>query len=111
MLPVLLLVTLALVQVGLLARDRLLLEQAARAAAREAAVQADLGAVRAAALAAAPGLDGDLLELTMTAADARGSPVSVSLRYPAPIRVPFVDALFPDTVVLETAAAARREYP
>ena len=54
MLPLLLVITLALVQVGLLVRDRLLVESAARARARAAALQDDVGAVRDAAGAAAP---------------------------------------------------------
>src|ERR687891_321583 len=49
-LPLVLLVALALVQTGLLVRDRLLVEGAARAGARAAAVQDDPGAIRDAAL-------------------------------------------------------------
>src|SRR5205823_3989723 len=45
-LPLLLMVALSLVEVGLLSRDRLLVEAAARAGARAAAVEADEGAVR-----------------------------------------------------------------
>ena len=41
MLPLVLVVALSLVQVGLLVRDRLLIEAAARAGARAAAVEAD----------------------------------------------------------------------
>ena len=58
----LLLVSLALVQVGLLARDRLLVEAVARAGAREAALQADEAAIREAALAAGPGLEAAVIE-------------------------------------------------
>ena len=56
-LPLVLVVLLALVQVGLFVRDRQLVEAAARAGARTAAVEADDAAVRVASLAAAPGLD------------------------------------------------------
>ncbi|MFB3739469.1 MAG: TadE family protein, partial [Candidatus Velamenicoccus archaeovorus] len=45
--PILLLVCLALVQVGLFARDQLVVVQAARAGARQAAVDLDDGSVRA----------------------------------------------------------------
>ena len=45
-LPLLLVVTLALVQVGLVVRDRLVLADAARAGAREAAVTDDAGRIR-----------------------------------------------------------------
>ena len=50
-LPLVLVVALALVQTGLLIRDRLLVEAAARAGARAAAVQDDAVAIRAAAVA------------------------------------------------------------
>ena len=49
-LPLVLVVALALVQTGLLVRDRLLVETAARAGARAAAVQDDPSAIRTAAL-------------------------------------------------------------
>ena len=62
-LPLVLVVALALVQTGLLVRDRLLVEAAARAGARAAAVQDDPSAIRSAALAAAPSLDEGALEL------------------------------------------------
>lgn len=110
-LPILLLVVLALVQVGLLARDQLLLTQAARAAVREAAVTSDGSAVRSAALQAAPGLDPDLLAMQVVWGDAPGDPVEVAMAYPAPMRVPFVDPLLPDSVDLEAHASMRREFP
>ena len=56
-LPLLLLLCLALLQIGLLARDQLLLVQAARAGSRQAVVDPEDGTVRSAALQAAPGLD------------------------------------------------------
>src|SRR5918995_4328118 len=89
-LPLILVVALALVQTGLLVRDRLLVEAAARAGARAAAVQEDPSAIRSAALAAAPSLDDGAVDLAVTRAGARGEPVTVSLGYAAPVRVPFV---------------------
>src|SRR6187402_1210715 len=80
-LPLVLVVALALVQTGLLVRDRLLLEAAARAGARAAAVQEDAAAIRSAALAAAPSLEDRGVELAVTRAGARGEPVTVSVRY------------------------------
>ena len=66
MLPLVLLVILALVQVGVFARDRVLVEAAARAGAR-AALADDPAAVAAAAQAAAPGLDPGALGVTTRA--------------------------------------------
>ena len=109
-LPLVLVVALALVQTGLLVRDRLLVEAAARAGARAAAVQEDPAAIRSAALAAAPSLDEGAVDLAVTRAGARGDPVTVSLRYLASIRVPFVDWLFGDSVGMTTTTAARQEF-
>ena len=57
LLPIVLLLLLAFVQVGVLARDPLVLTQASRAGAREAAVQASSEAVEDAVRAAAVALD------------------------------------------------------
>lgn len=109
-LPLVLVVALALVQTGLLVRDRLLLEAAARAGARAAAVQEDASAIRAAALAAAPSFDDGAVELAVTRAGARGEPVTVSIRYLASVRVPFVDWLFGSSIDMTTSTTARQEF-
>ena len=109
-LPLVLVVALALVQTGLLVRDRLLVEAAARAGARAAAVQEDASAIRAAALAAAPSLEETGVDLAVTRAGVRGEPVTVSLRYLAAVRVPFVDWLFGDSVGMTASTTARQEY-
>ena len=109
-LPLVLLVVLALVQVGLFARDRLLVEAAVRSAVRAAAVQDDDAAVRAAALAAAPGLVEANLTLAITRAGARGSPVTVHVTYVDPVRVPFVRLFVGDGVTMTTSAVARQEF-
>src|SRR5687767_5403763 len=109
-LPLVLVVALALVQTGLLVRDRLLVEAAARAGARAAAVQEDASAIRAATLAAAPSLEETGVDLAVTRAGVRGEPVTVSLRYLATIRVPFVDWLFGDSVGMTASTTARQEY-
>jgi len=109
-LPLVLVVALALVQTGLLVRDRLLVEAAARAGARVAAVQEDAAVIRAAALAAAPSLDDAAIELTVTRSNVRGEPVTVSLRYAAPVRVPFVVWLFGGSVGMTTSTTARQEF-
>jgi Flp pilus assembly protein TadG len=109
-LPLVLVVALGLVQTGLLVRDRLLVEAAARAGARAAAVQEDAEAIRSAALAAAPSLEASAVALTVTRTGVRGDPVTVSLRYLASVRVPFVDWLFGDSVGMTTSTTARQEF-
>ena len=109
-LPLVLVVALALVQTGLLVRDRLLVEAAARAAARAAAVQEDPSAIRSAAVAAAPSLEERGIDLTVTRAGVRGEPVTVSLRYIASVRVPFVGWLFGGSVGMTTSTSARQEF-
>jgi Flp pilus assembly protein TadG len=110
LLPVLLLLLLALVQVGVLASDRLLLAQAARAGAREAAIQESDEAVREAATSAGVGLDPERLRLEVTRTGSRGSPVTVSLSYEVEIVGVLAGWLLPATVTLSTAATARQEF-
>ena len=109
-LPLVLLLLLALVQVGVLARDQLVLTQASRAGAREAAVEASGGAVEDAVRGAAVGLDGDRLRVEIVRAGARGSPVTVSLEYEAPIAATLAGWLFPESVTLRVSATMRQEF-
>jgi Flp pilus assembly protein TadG len=109
-LPLLLVITLALVQVGLLVRDRLLVESAARAGARAAALQDDVGAVRDAATAAAPSLDSTALSLTVGRAGVRGDPVTVTVDYTSVVRVPLIDWLFGSGVPMQAASTDRQEF-
>jgi Flp pilus assembly protein TadG len=109
-LPLVLVVALALVQVGLLVRDRLLVEAAARAGARAAAVEPDEGAIRSAALAAAPDLDPALASIQVMRSGAQGDPVTVSIGYDEPIRVPFIAWLFGASVHIDTDATDRQEF-
>jgi Flp pilus assembly protein TadG len=109
-LPLLLVMTLALVQVGLLARDRLLVEAVARAGAREAAVQVDEAAIRAAGLAAGPGLDATGVSIGVTRPGSVGDPVTVEVAYSEPIRVPFVGWLFGGAVEFRVEATNRQEF-
>jgi Flp pilus assembly protein TadG len=109
-LPLVLVVALALVQTGLLLRDRLLVEAAARAGARAAAVQSDPEAIRSAALLAAPSLDDAAIELTVVRRGARGEPVTVAVAYASAVRVPFVGWLFGTSVAMSTATTARQEF-
>jgi Flp pilus assembly protein TadG len=109
-LPLLLTIALALVEVGLLARDRLLVEAAARAGARAAAVEADEGAVRDDAVAAAPGLDPAALDVTVMRSGARGDPVTVTVGYVDVVRVPFIGWLIGSSVTMQTQASDRQEF-
>ncbi len=106
-LPLVALVLLAVVQVGLLARDQVLVVHAAREAAREAAVEADPGAARRVALAGSD-LEGDRLQVDVNGRGAAGSHVRVEVKYRAPTRVPLVGAAVGD-VTLQASATMRVE--
>jgi len=110
-LPILLLLCLALVQIGLLARDQLLLVQAARAGSRQAAVDPVDSAARSAALDAAPGLDPERVEVTVVRTGGLGQPVEVTVGYGARIAVPLAGLFFPSEVRLEASTAMRQEFP
>ncbi len=105
-----LLVCLALVQVGILVRDQLVLVEAARAGAREAAVIAEEAEVRGAVEAAAANLDPGRIAVEVRREAGRGTPVTVQLSYDAPVVVPFVAWLFPDAITLTASATMRQEF-
>ena len=109
-LPLVLLVILALVQVGVFARDRVLVEAAARAGARAAALAHDPPAVAGAAQAAAPGLDPGALGVTTVRSGTRGDPVTVTVTYVDPVRVPVVGWLIGGSVSLAADATLRQEF-
>ena len=110
LLPILLLVLLAFVQVGVLARDRLLLAQASRAGAREAAITDSYSAVLEAATLAGAGLDPARLRLAIERAGARGSPVTVSIAYDVPVAGVLAGWLLPSIVTLDATATSRQEF-
>jgi Flp pilus assembly protein TadG len=109
-LPLLLLLLVAGVQVGVLARDDLVLTHSARAGAREATVDADDERVRSAAAASAPGLDPAALEIAIERTGSRGDPVTVSVAYDAPVSGLLAGWLFPDVVRLHEAVTMRQEF-
>ena len=103
LLPVLVLFLLALVQTALVARNELLVEDAAHAAAREASV--DAGPVRIA----------DAARRTLRGVDVEvhrsgrvGDAVEVIVRYRDHTNLPLVGPLFPD-VALHASATMRAE--
>jgi Flp pilus assembly protein TadG len=108
-LPLVLLMALALLQVGLLVKDRLILEDAARAGAREAAVDTDDGQVRSSVVQAAVGLDPDALEVVVDRQGGSGSPVTVRLTYHDGVAIPLVAWLFPDPIDLGAEITMRQE--
>jgi len=110
LLPIMLLLLLALVQVGVIARDSLVLTQASRAGAREAAVQGSSDAVEDAVRTAAVGLDPARLNVVATWSGARGAPVTVEVTYDAPIASLLAGWLFPESVSLRASATMRQEF-
>ncbi len=109
-LPLLMVVALALVQVGLVVRDRLLVEDAARAAGRAAAIGPDPAAIAGAAQRAAPALDPRSLKVAVRRGAGRGDPVTVTVSYTDRLGVPFVSWLFDRSVVMLTTTTDRQEF-
>jgi hypothetical protein len=93
----------ALVQVSLVARDKVLIVHAARAAAREASVDAGADRVRAAATHALPGAT-----VEVTRRGRVGDPVDVAVTYVSQTDLPLIGALVPD-VTLRSRVSMRIE--
>jgi Flp pilus assembly protein TadG len=111
--PLLLVIALALVQVGLVVRDRLLVESAARAGARAASIGDDPAAIRAAVTGAASSLDAGALQVGVARAGGQGDPVTVTVGYTSVLRVPFVGWVFNrgGGVHMDAVATDRQEFP
>lgn len=108
-LPLLVVLLLAVVQVVLVARDQILVVHAARAGSRQAAVDADAGAARRAVVDAGGGvLEAGRLDVELTPAGGRGPLVTATVRYASPTDVPLVGPLLPD-VPLRAAATMASE--
>jgi len=108
-LPLILIMALALLQVGLLVKDQLVVEGAARAGARQGAVTTEDAAVTRAAESAAVSLDPDRLEFFIQRDGGAGTSLSVKVLYHAPVGVPLVAWLFPDAIDLAATAVMRQE--
>src|SRR5262245_15354739 len=109
-LPLVLTVALALVQVGPVVRDRLLVESAARAGARTAATVDDQAAVLSSVQGAAPDLEAGSLQVSIARAGTRGEPVTVTVGYVSEVRVPLVGWLFGGAVSMTAEATDRQEF-
>jgi Flp pilus assembly protein TadG len=108
-LPLVLILALAILQVGLLVKDQLVIEGSARAGARQGAVSREDADVIRAVKEAAVGLDPSRLEVRIDREQGAGSSVAVRIVYRAPVVVPLVAWLFPDVVDLGAKAIMRQE--
>ena len=106
-LPLVMMVLLAVVQVGLLVRDQILVVHAAREAAREAAVDPSPDAPKRAAVASST-LAESRLTVTSSGRGAAGSRVRVDVAYRAPTAVPLLGAAVGD-FTLRASATMRVE--
>ena len=97
-LPLVVTMLLAVVQVGLIVRAQVLVTHAAREAARAAAVDDDPGAASRAAHEATA-LDDDRMTVAVHGRDGPGSRVDVDVTYRVPTDMPLIGALLPDVTV------------
>jgi Flp pilus assembly protein TadG len=108
-LPLVLTMALVLLQLALVAKDRLILQDAARAGAREAAVTTDDAAVRDAAVEAAASLQSELLTVSVARQGGVGTPATVTVGYHVTIDIPIVAWLLPSGVDMSVDATMRQE--
>ena len=106
-LPLVVLFALVTLQLGIIAKDLVLVHHAAREGARAAAVEPTSGAARAAVVGSSS-LDGGRLSVSLSGGTARGSQTTATVTYRAPTSVPLVGALIPD-VSLEASVTMRVE--
>ncbi|MDH3752989.1 MAG: pilus assembly protein [Acidimicrobiia bacterium] len=99
LLPLVLLLTLSVVQVGLVVHAQVRTTHAAREAARVVAVTHDPAAAEQAAIAAA-GLDPARVEVEVEGAIVTGGMVTVRVRYRAPTTVPMIGAMVDDVALV-----------
>lgn len=103
-LPLVLILILALLQVGVLVRDQIMVLGAAREGVREAIVTPDQGAIAAAAGDAAPGLK---LNVRVSRGTRRGEPAKVDVST-NPAKMPLVGRIV-DGMTLKSSAIMRIE--
>lgn len=96
-------------QVALLGRDAVLVSQAAREAARTAAVTTSDAEVEAAA--AGTGLARERTSVEIVRGGHGGDPVTVRVVYEAPVGLPMLMDLLPPAVTLTGEVTTRQEVP
>jgi Flp pilus assembly protein TadG len=109
LLPLVVLLLLAILQVGLLARDVVLVGHASREGARAAATDPSPGAAAAAAHDSS-GLEPERMVVSVSGRGAPGSRVRVTVVYRAPTQVPLVGELLGDPTI-RSATTMRVEGP
>jgi Flp pilus assembly protein TadG len=109
LMPVVVVALLAVLQVGVVARDVVLVAHASREAARAAAVDASPGAAAAAARSSS-GLDPDRLDVHTSGRGDPGSRVRVEVSYRVRTAVPIVGSWIGDRTV-HASATMRVEGP
>jgi Flp pilus assembly protein TadG len=102
LLPVVVILLLVVLQVGLVARDVVLVTHASREGARAAATDPHPGAAQEAALASS-GLDPARLQVVVHGDRDPGSRVRVEVTYRAETSVPLIGTLLPDRTIRSTA--------
>jgi len=107
LLPLVALLLLLVVQIAVIARDQVLVQHAAREAARGAAVGPDPDSADRRAATAAGGLDGSRLDVRTSVVDGR---VIVSVTFREPTDLPLIGLALPD-VDLRAGATMQREEP
>jgi Flp pilus assembly protein TadG len=105
LLPLVATMLLAVVQVGLVVRDQVLVTHAAREGARAAAVEPTEDAARQGVEASAR-LEADRLDVALSGDTATGGRLTVTVRYRSPTAVPLVGRLLGDRTL--TAEATMR---
>lgn len=106
-LPLVVLFALVTLQLGILAKDLVLVHHAAREGARAAAVEPSAGAARVAVVGSSS-LDSGRLQVSLSGGTERGSQTTATVSYRAPTSVPLIGALIPD-VTLEASVTMRVE--
>lgn len=104
-LPLVVLFALVTLQLGILAKDLVLVHHAAREGARAAAVEPTGGAARAAVVGSSS-LESGRLGVSLSGGTSRGSRTTATVTYRAATSVPLVGALIPDVTL--TASVTMR---
>jgi Flp pilus assembly protein TadG len=106
-LPLAVIFALVVVQLGVVAKDLVLVGHAAREGARAAAVDPTVASARAAVVSSSS-LAADRLSVSLSGGTGPGDATTVEVRYRAPTTVPLVGALLPD-VSLRASVTMRVE--